>query len=244
MTAERDYTEDTLFNGRIRCLQHRTGYRFSLDAVLLANFIQPGPGERILDLGCGCGVVSLILAYRWPSVNITGLEIQPGLAALANKNVMLNNWQERIEIVPGDLREIRNYIEPGSFDWIVSNPPYRRPGTGRVNPGGEQALARHEQSADLRSVTKAANWAVKKRGRGVFIYPASRGAAVISELKNVGLEPKKMLPIFSYPGCTASLLILEAVKQGGEELMILPPFYVYDKRDGEYSPEMAGYYSP
>ena len=244
MTAEGDYTEDTLFNGRIRCLQHRTGYRFSLDAVLLANFIQPGAGERILDLGCGCGVVSLILAYRWPSVSITGLEIQPGLAALANKNVMLNNWQERIEIVPGDLREIRNYIEPGSFDWIVSNPPYRRAGTGRVNPGGEQALARHEQSADLRSVTKAANWAVKKRGRGVFIYPASRGAAVISELKNVGLEPKKMLPIFSYPGCTASLLILEAVKQGGEELMILPPFYVYDKRDGEYSPEMAGYYSP
>ena len=244
MTAERDYTEDTLFNGRIRCLQHRTGYRFSLDAVLLANFIQPGPGERILDLGCGCGVVSLILAYRWPSVSITGLEIQPGLAALANKNVMLNNWQERIEIVPGDLREIRNYIEPGSFDWIVSNPPYRRAGTGRVNPSGEQALARHEQSADLRSVTKAANWAVKKRGRGVFIYPASRGAAVISELKNVGLEPKKMLPIFSYPGCTASLLIIEAVKQGGEELMILPPFYVYDKRDGEYSPEMAGYYSP
>ena len=244
MTAERDYTEDTLFNGRIRCLQHRTGYRFSLDAVLLANFIQPGPGERILDLGCGCGVVSLILAYRWPSVSITGLEIQPGLAALANKNVMLNNWQERIEIVPGDLREIMNYIEPGSFDWIVSNPPYRRPGTGRVNLGGEQALARHEQSADLRSVTKAANWAVKKRGRGVFIYPASRGAAVISELKNAGLEPKKMLPIFSYPGCTASLLILEAVKQGGEELMILPPFYVYDKRDGEYSPEMAGYYSP
>jgi len=244
MTAERDYTEDTLFNGRIRCLQHRTGYRFSLDAVLLANFIQPGPGERILDLGCGCGVVSLILAYRWPSVSITGLEIQPGLAALANKNVMLNNWQERIEIVPGDLREIRNYIEPGSFDWIVSNPPYRRAGTGRVNLGGEQALARHEQSADLRSVTKAANWAVKKRGRGVFIYPASRGAAVISELKNAGLEPKKMLPIFSYPGCNASLLIIEAVKQGGEELMILPPFYVYDKRDGEYSPEMAGYYSP
>ena len=244
MTAERDYTEDTLFNGRIRCQQHRTGYRFSLDAVLLGNFIQPRPDDRILDLGCGCGIVSLILAYRRPSVNITGLEIQPGLAALANKNVVLNNWQERIEIVQGDLREIRKYIDPGSFDWIVSNPPYRRPGSGRVNPVEEQALARHEHSADLRSVIKAANWAVKKSGRVVFIYPASRGAAVIFELKDAGLEPKKMLPIFSYPGCAASLLIIEAVKQGGEELIILPPFYVYDKRDGEYSPEMAGYYTP
>ncbi len=244
MTAEKDYTEDALFDGRIRCLQHRTGYRFSLDAVLLGNFIQPRPGDRILDLGCGCGIVSLILAYRWPSVSITGLEIQPGLAALANKNVALNNWQERIEIVQGDLREIGKYIDPGSFDWVVSNPPYRKSGTGRVNPGGEQALARHEQAADLASVIKAANWAVRKRGRGAFIYPASRGAAVISELKNAGLEPKKMLSIFSYPGSAANLLIIEAVKQGGEELTILPPFYVYQERDGEYSPEMGGYYSP
>ncbi len=244
MTAEKYYTEDALFDGRIRCLQHRTGYRFSLDAVLLGNFIQPRPGDRILDLGCGCGIVSLILAYRWPSVSITGLEIQPGLAALANKNVVLNNWQERIEIVQGDLREIGKYIDPGSFDWVVSNPPYRKSGTGRVNPGAEQALARHEQAADLASVIKAANWAVRKRGRGSFIYPASRGAAVISELKNAGLEPKKMLPIFSYPGSAANLLIIEAVKQGGEELTILPPFYVYQERDGEYSPEMGGYYSP
>ena len=244
MTADRDYTEDTLFNGRIRCLQHRTGYRFSVDAVLLGNFISPKPGDRILDLGCGSGIVSLILAYRWPSVNITGLEIQPGMSKLANKNVALNNWQERIEIVHGDLREIRGIIEPGSFDWVVSNPPYRKSGTGRVNPGGEQALARHEQAADLASVIKATNWAVRKRGRSVFIYPASRGAAVIAELKNAGLEPKKMLPIFSYPGSAASLVIIEAVKQGGEELTILPPFYIYEKREGKYSPEMRRYYSP
>lgn len=244
MPPEKDYTEDTLFNGRVRCLQHRTGYRFSVDAVLLGNFINPKPGDRILDLGCGSGIVSLILAYRWPSVSITGLEIQSGLARLANKNVMLNNWQERIEIIQGDLREIKRSIEPGSFDWVVSNPPYRKSGTGRVNPGGEQALARHEQAADLASVIKAANWAVRKRGRCVFIYPASRGAAVIAELKNTGLEPKKMLPIFSYPGSAANLLIIEAVKQGGEELTLLPPFYVYGERDGEYSPEMTEYYSP
>ena len=77
-----------------------------------------------------------------------------------------------------------------------------------------------------------------------FIYPASRGAAVITELKNAGLEPKRMLPIFSYPGTTANLVIIEAVKHGGEEMIILPPFYIYEKKDGEYSREMAEYYSP
>ena len=244
MTANTYYTEDTLFNGRVICMQHRTGYRFSVDAVLLGNFISPKPGDRILDLGCGSGIVSLILAYRWPSVKITGLEIQPDLARLAQKNVTLNNWQERIEIVHGDLRLIRSFIAPESFDWVVSNPPYRKSGTGRVNPGDEQALARHEQAADLASVIKAANWSVRKRGRCAFIYPVSRGAAVIAGLKNAALEPKKILPIFSYPGSAANLLIVEAVKQGGEEMTLLSPFYIYGERDGEYSPEMAEYYSP
>jgi len=244
MTADKDYTEDAVFNGRIRCLQHRNGYRFSVDAVLLANFIQPRRGDKILDLGCGCGIIPLILAYRNHSVFITGLEIQPDLADLAQKNVTLNSRQERISIVQGDLREIEKYAAPGSFDWVISNPPYRRPGTGRINPGTEQAQARHEQTADLAGVIKAANWAARKRGRIAFIYPASRGAAVISELRNLGLEPKKMLSIFSYPGSPASLVIIEAVKHGGEELIILPPFYIYQERDGKYSPEMERYYAP
>lgn len=244
MAFDKEYSEDALFNGRIKCLQHRRGYRFSVDAVLLGNFIQPKPGERILDLGCGCGIIPLILAYRWPKVSITGLEIQPDLASLSRKNVEMNNWQDRIEIVQGDLREIQHIFAAGSFDWVVSNPPYRKPGSGRVNTGAEQAQARHEQLADLASVTRSANWAARKKGRVVFIYPASRGASVIAEMKNSGLEPKKMQSVFSYPGSTASLLLIEAVKQGGEELVILEPFYIYREKDGAYSPEMAGYYSP
>ncbi len=184
MSAENAYTEDTFFDGRIKCLQHRDGYRFSLDAVLLANFMQPGPGDNILDLGCGCGVISLILAYRWPGVSITGLEVQPGLAALAEKNVLLNKWQDRIAIVRGDLRNIGKYFQAGSFDCLVCNPPYRKPGTGKINIGEEQAAARHEQLADLAGIIKATSWAVKKKGRALFIYPASRCASIIAAMKN------------------------------------------------------------
>lgn len=244
MPRHADYTDDALFDGRIRCLQHSRGYRFSLDAVLLGNFVSIRPAEKILDLGCGCGIVALILAYRWPSCQIAGLEIQPELVKLARENVVLNNWQERIRIVQGDLREIGRNIAAGQFDWVVSNPPYRKEGTGRMNVQPEQLVARHENKADVASVVTAAVWALKNKGRAAFIYPAARGATVLYELKKQGLEPKRMQTVFSYPGSPATLLLIEAVKGGGEELTVLPPFYVYRALKGDLSPEMADCYRP
>lgn len=236
------YTDDSLFNGRIRCLQHRRGYRFSLDAVLLAHFITTRPGVEILDLGCGSGIVALILAYRHPSSRLTGLELQPALVKLARENVALNNWQERIRIVEGDLRRIDQVIEAEQFDCLVSNPPYRREGTGRLNSEAEKLLARHEITADVASVVSSAAWALKKKGRGAFIYPASRGATLLYELKKQGLEPKRLQAVYSYPASPAALILVEAVKGGGEELAVLPPFHVYQAPGGEFSAEMAAYY--
>jgi tRNA1Val (adenine37-N6)-methyltransferase len=244
MPRHEEFTEDSLFNGRIHCKQHCCGYRFSLDAVLLGNFISCRPAEKILDLGCGNGIVALILAYRWQRCHIAGLEIQPDLVKLARENVVQNNWQEKIRIVQGDLRQIDKHISAGEFDWVVSNPPYRKTGTGRMNIETEQLVARHETLADVASVVKAAAWALKNKGRTAFIYPAVRGATVLYELKKQGLEPKKMQTVYSYPGSPATLLLIESVKGGGEELTILPPFYVYQAAGGEYSAEMAACYSP
>lgn len=244
MSRHVEYTDDSLFDGRIRCLQHSSGYRFSLDAVLLGNFISIRPAENIIDLGCGSGIVSLILAYRWPSSQITGLDIQPELVKLARENVAQNNWHERIKIVQGDLRHIEKYFKAGQFDWVISNPPYRKMGTGRRNIEPEQLVARHEATSDVASVVKAAAWALKNKGRAAFIYPAVRGATVLYELKKQGLEPKRMQTIYSYPGSSATLLLVEAIKNGGEELTILAPFYVYREPEGEYSPEMEACYKP
>ena len=239
-----EYTDDSLFDGRIRCMQRSSGYRFSLDAVLLGNFISIRPAENILDLGCGSGIVSLILAYRWPSSQLTGLDIQPDLVELARENVAQNNLQEKIRILQGDLRQIDKYIKAGQFDWVISNPPYRKMGTGRRNIEPEQLVARHETTADVSSVVKATVWALKNKGRAAFIYPAARGATVLYELKKQGLEPKRMQMVYSYPGSSATLLLVEAIKNGGEELTILPPFYVYQESEGEYSPEMEACYRP
>jgi tRNA1(Val) A37 N6-methylase TrmN6 len=245
----RKYSDDTLFDGRLICMQHKRGYRFSIDAVLLAHFIKPCADARILDIGGGCGVISLILAYRYQLVGITVLELQDDLVELIRRNIERNDAQaagfkERIEVVHGDLRIIDQYVQAGGYDWVVCNPPYRRPGSGRVNPASEQAVARHELQANLKDVVGACAYGVRTRGRVALVYPAVRGVSLFYEMRNQGLEPKKLQVVYSYPGSAARLLLVEAMKGGGEELTIESPLYIYKEKDGDYTAEMAECYEP
>jgi len=233
-------SEDRLFNGRIICRQHREGYRFSVDAVLLAHFCRPAAQDSVLDLGCGCGVISLILCCRHPELRLTGLELQPALAALARSNAEANQLGGRFAVQQGDLRQIKEFIAPESFDLAVSNPPYHRAGGGRISREDECAIARHELTADPDSMLAAAAFAVKNRGAVCCIYPAERLAAVLTVMTRNRLTPKRLQPVHSYPeDDRARLALIEAVKNGGEGLHLLPPLHIYQQRNGPYSPEVA-----
>ncbi len=236
-------TQDTLFAGRISCAQSRDGYRFSIDAVLLAHFAAPRPQDRVLDLGAGCGVVSLILSFRHPAISLTCLELQPAMAALIRVNIAENALDHRIRLVEGDLRRIKTLVPVGGFDLIVCNPPYYPLGRGQRNPNNEQAAARHELTAGLPDIASAAAFAVRTKGRLAIIYPAARGAALMAALRAERLEPKRLQPVYPYPGADATLLLVEAMKGGGEELTIMPPLYIHERPDGEYTPEVAACYS-
>jgi tRNA1Val (adenine37-N6)-methyltransferase len=240
----RAITEDTLFAGRLRCMQHAAGYRFSVDAVLLAHFIRPRPGARILDLGAGCGVISLILCFRHPDLRVTALELQPDLAALIARNIEANHLQERIAVQQGDLRAVHDLFPPETFDWVVCNPPYGKLAAGRINPADEQAVCRHEMQAELADVVRAIACTLKNRGRVALIYPAGRAAVLLAALKAARLEPKRLQIVHSCPGSQGKLVLVEAMKNGGEELTILPPFFIYEGPDGPYSAEMARLYEP
>ena len=236
-------SEDTLFDGRIICRQHRDGYRFSVDAVLVAHFCRPQEKGRVLDIGCGCGVIDLILCHRYPELRLTGLELQPALAKLAWSNSAANDLQHRFTVQEGDLRKVRAFMQPESFDLVVTNPPYRRPGSGRINREDECAIARHELTADLESVVSAAAFCVKNRAAVVCINPADRLATLLAVMQEQRLVPKRLQPVYSYPEDErARLVMVEAVKNGGEGLHLLPPFYIYQYQDGPYSPEMEKLY--
>ncbi|BCO08609.1 methyltransferase [Desulfolithobacter dissulfuricans] len=241
--AQEVVREDTLFSGRLLCRQHARGYRFSVDSVLLAGMVPVRPGEQVLDLGCGCGVIGLILAFRNPDIHLAGLELQPSLVRLARDNVSLGGFEDRFRIVQGDLRHVGRYLEPESFDQVVCNPPFYPKGSGRMSRADEQRLARHEISATLADVVRAARFCVRNRGRVSLVYPATRLGVLVATLQDQRFGVQKIVPVYSYPeDDRARLVVVRAVKNGGDETLLAPPMYIYAHRNGPWSPAMEKLY--
>ena len=230
-------TQDSFFDGRLRLKQHRHGYRYSIDAVILAGAVHPKPGETVVDLGTGCGIIPLILAFRRPGVRIWGVELQAALFALAEENVRENDMASRVKVVCADMRDIRPERVGGPVDMVVSNPPYRRGRSGRVNPDRQRALARHEIAITLPEVVRAAGKLLKTGGRFTVIYAAGRIAELLSHMRAERIEPKRLRNIHSSDGQDARLVLVEGVRDGGPGMVVSPSLIVFDG-DGQYTDEM------
>ncbi|MCF8057216.1 MAG: methyltransferase [Desulfocapsa sp.] len=244
-----DYrTRDTLFDGDLYCLQHRDGYRFSIDPVLLAHFVRLGKEETVLDLGAGCGVLGLILLYRASRQirSLTAFELQAELVECTRENVSLNRFQDKMEVVEGDLCHILRYLEPEFFSTVVCNPPFYKAGTGRSSVNEEALIARHQVACTLAEILSSAAAVLQNKGRLFMVYPAEGLGSLLGQLSQQRLIIKRLQLVYSYsdPISNARLLLLEAVKNGGDGLEVLPPFYIYDQKDGVYSAAMQRLYEP
>lgn len=237
------YTSDTLFDGRLKLRQRQQGYRFSIDAVLLAHYARPRSGETVLDMGTGCGVVPLILAYRYADIRIYGMEIQPELYRLAVENVRENRLDHRITIFRHDLRKPAPETLPCPFDRIVCNPPYRKARSGKVNPEQERALARHEIAATIADVLQAVRRTLKIGGRFITIYPAERAVDLLYTMRHAGVEPKAMRPVHSRAESEAKLILVEGIYGGRSGVRVGAPLVIYHA-DGNYTPEVAAMFAP
>ncbi len=222
------YTLDHLESYGLDIWQPQKGYRFSLDALLLAEFVELKPRDRIIDLGTGCGIIALLLAQKGAS-NIHAVEIQPELANLAEKNVAVNNLSAQIRVVEADLKELRNIYKAGSFDKVVSNPPYRPVGTGRICPDKGEACARHEILATLKDILNISKYLLPPGGSVNIIYPADRLAVLIYQMKQLNLEPKRLQSIYPATGQPARLVMIEGRKDAGEELTVMEPKFINQK---------------
>jgi len=236
-----DETVDAVAGGKVQVIQKEKGFRFSLDALLIAHFtaLHLREKERLLELGSGTGVISLLLARSRLNLEVIGLEIQGELVEMARRSVLLNHLEKRMEIKEGDVRKIKTLFSPSSFDVVVTNPPYRRIRSGRINPLAQKAMARHEIAGSVGEFLQAASFVLKPKGRIYVIYTARRTAELIASLRNARLEPKKMRIVYPYREASANFVLLEGIKEGGEELEILPPLFIYE-RTNTYTQEMEG----
>ena len=227
-------TRDHFFNGNIVLNQPGSGYRFSIDAVILAHLFCPVPGETILDLGTGCGVIPIILAFRHPHVRLIGVEIQPALSRLARQNVADNRLADRIRIIEKDMGQLSPADVGGPVDRVVSNPPYRKRGSGRINADSQRAVARHELKIDLEALLQTTRRMLRKSGRFYVIYPSSRTVDLVTAMRSTGIEPKNVKMIHSKPASPARLVAVTGIKGGRPGLEVGPPLYLYHE-NGTYT---------
>ena len=236
-------TLDAFYHGRVRVLQKTKGYRFSVDAPLLADFIRTGPDDEALDIGTGSGVISLLLCVK-PVRRVTALEIQPGLADLARRNVALNGLEGRIEVVEADLRT----YEPGRrFDLIFSNPPYIRKATGSLSRSSEKSAAKHELHGGIDEIMdRAAAW-LGPGGRASFVFPEKRRTDFARAASARDFRVLRFRHVLPRAGEPPNLFLAELGLAAGEaggagngpggehaEPEIMPPLVLYGA-DGKYT---------
>ncbi|MGD9731631.1 MAG: tRNA1(Val) (adenine(37)-N6)-methyltransferase [Desulfamplus sp.] len=182
------------------------GYRFSIDPFLLLSYISPQKGEQVLDIGTGCGIMPLILALKYPDIHITAVEIQSQLAEIARQNINRNGFKDRIELINRDIKEISIYNRAlynntlyidSKFDRIISNPPYKKKGSGRLNPDSQKAVARHEIMLTLDELIFCVRRLLKADGILNLIYPAARLNELIKTMNRYEIEPVQVKHIFT-----------------------------------------------
>ncbi len=240
-------TKNSLFNGNLICYQNENGYRFSIDSVLLAHFSLSWKKAKVLDMGCGCGILSLLLLYKNDAgiEKIVGIEVQDSLVQVARKNCRINNYDEKLNIMQGDYREIRHFCPAETFSHIICNPPFFPVGSGRTSENSESLLARHQVTASPEDVAACVAFALKNKGIFATIFPAEFLMDLLSALTSRKIQVKRMQLVYSYPQAeSASLVLLECSKNGGVGLKIERPLYIYDKQNGPYSKEIQAMYHP
>jgi tRNA1Val (adenine37-N6)-methyltransferase len=218
--------------------QPEQGYRFSIDALLLADFARLPDGAAVADLGTGCGVIPLLLARREPTATFVGFESNPGMAALARENAAANGFGDRIEVTADDVLEVRSHYPVSSFDVVVSNPPFRSSRSGRISPHPGRDAARHETTAGIGEFLSAAKYLVKPSGRIFFIHHPSRLAEFVHSAAKLKLSILRMRMVHGTLQAVAKMLLVELAKGSRADVTVEAPLIVYGE-DGEYIGEVA-----
>ncbi len=203
-----------------------------MDSFILAGHIQPGGVEKIVDIGCGCAIMPLILSFKWPGLNIIGVEIQKELAGFARQNIIASRLENTIHILHENINNITLSDINGPADMIISNPPYIKKNSGRLNPDSQKAIARHEITLNIEMLFKCSNRLLSKKGRLYIIFPADRLSDLIHAMEEYKFSAEFFRHIYikkTYPPKRVILCAMKnsAVKNSDKSSIMRPPLYIY-----------------
>jgi tRNA1Val (adenine37-N6)-methyltransferase len=232
---------DDLQRDGLRLIQRPDLFAFSMDSVLLSSFARAKHRDAVIDICTGTGVIPLLMWAKWKPKRIVGVEIQPQLADMAKRSVILNDLEDRIEIIEGDARVALSQFDRCKADLVVCNPPYRPVDAGPESQSDSHAIARHEHSFSLEDLASVASRVLRSAGRLAVVHRPERLPDLIVELRRNRIEPKRMQLVHTSLDKPAKMVLLEAVKDGGKQLTVLPPLVIHGD-DGRYTQQVMDIY--
>lgn len=232
---------DELERKNYKIIQDKDRFCFGMDAVLLSGFAEVKEGENVLDMGTGTGVIPLLLEAKTKGRHFTGLEIQEESAEMAKRSVLLNNLENKIDIVKGDIKEASNIFGGATFDIVTCNPPYMTEHHGLTNFEEPKAIARHEIKCTLEDVIRETAKVLKPGGRFYMVHRPRRLVEIIRLMNVYKIEPKRLRMVHPFENKNANMMLVEGHRGGGAMMKVEPPLIVY-KTQGVYTEEILKIY--
>ena len=220
---------DDLQIGGLELIQDPEKFCFGVDAVFLSDFVRVRPGESVLDLGTGNGIIPVLLSAKTEARHITGLEIQADTAEMARRSVAHNHLEDRIDIVTGDIKEAAELFRPAFFDVITTNPPYMLADHGIRNPDDAKAVARHEILCTLDDILRESMRLMQDKSRFYMIHRPFRLTEIMIKMHEYKIEPKRIRFIHPYIDKEPTMVLIEGVRGAKPRVTVEPPLMIFDR---------------
>lgn len=220
---------DDLQIGGLELIQDPKKFCFGVDAVFLSDFVRVRPGENVLDLGTGNGIIPVLLSAKTEARHITGLEIQADTAEMARRSVAHNHLEDRIDIVTGDIKEAAELFKPAFFDVITTNPPYMLADHGMRNPDDTKAIARHEVLCSLDDILRESMRLMQDKSRFYMIHRPFRLTEIMIKMHQYKIEPKRIRFVHPYIDKEPAMVLIEGVRGAKPRVTVEPPLIIYDR---------------
>lgn len=239
---ENERIDDLEYKG-LKIIQNKDGFCFGIDSILLSDFASEiKRNSKVIDLGTGTGIIGILLCAKTELSKMIGVEVQKEVYDMAKRSIELNNLQHKFEIINDNIKNLENIFEIGTFDAVVTNPPYKKVGTGITNENEKKLVSRHEITANLEDFIKISAKLLKDKGSLYMVHRPDRLVDIIELLRKYKLEPKKIRFVQPSIGKEANLLLIKATKNAKPFLKMEKPLYVY-KENGEYTDEIFKIYN-